>query len=81
MQVNAEDIGQFRLMMQGTNFPEQTRMDIDQFVESIASNSQNMILQSCPIFTQRLKEHPRLAQYIKELMQTWGQEEEQEQLR
>ena len=76
IQVNAEDIMQFKLMMQGANFPEQVKGDLDQFIESIASTSQNMILQSCPIFGQRLKENPKLAQRIKELMQNWGKEEE-----
>lgn len=77
MQVNPEDIGQFRLMMQGANFPEQVRTELDQFIESMASTSQNMILQSCPVFTQRLKENPKLAQRIREMMQNWGEEREE----
>jgi hypothetical protein len=36
--------------------------------------SQEMILQSCPVFTQRLKEDPKLAQRIKNIMQNWGKE-------
>ena len=74
MEVGAEDMGQLRLMMQGANFPEQLGADLDQFIESIASTSQNMILQSCPVFTQRLKESPELARRIKEIMQNWGKE-------
>ena len=76
MQVSADDIGQFRLMMQGANFPEQVRSDMDQFIENMASTSQNMILQSCPVFTQRLKDNSKLALRIKEMMQSWGEEEE-----
>ena len=76
MEVGAEDMGQFRLMMQGANFPEQLGSDLDKFIESIASASQNMVLQSCPVFTQRLKESPKLAQRIKEIMQNWGKEED-----
>ncbi len=76
IQVNAEDLGQFRLMMQGANLPEQARSEMEQILESIASTSQNMILQSCPVFTQRLKDNPKLAQQIKETMQNWGKEEE-----
>ena len=76
VQVSAEDISQFRLMMQEANFPEQVRVALDQFIESMASTSQNMILQSCPVFTQRLRENPKLAQQIKEMMQNWGKEEE-----
>ena len=76
VQVSTEDIAQFRTAMQGTNIPEQARSELDQIIESIASTSQDMILQSCPVFTQRLKEDPKLAQRIKEMMQKWGKEGE-----
>ena len=76
MQVNDEDIRQFGLMMQDAHFPEQVRATLDQFIEGIASTSQNMVLQSCPVLTQRLKESPKFAQRIKEMMQNWGEEEE-----
>ncbi|MQY56327.1 MAG: hypothetical protein GH152_03805 [Dehalococcoidia bacterium] len=76
MQVSAEDIAQFRLMMQGANLPEVARNQMEDVLENIASASQNMILQSCPVFTQRLKDNPGLAQRIKEMMQNWGKEEE-----
>jgi hypothetical protein len=76
MQVSAEDITQFRLMMQGSNLPDSARGQMEDVLENIASMSQNMILQSCPIFTQRLKDDPRLAQRIKQMMQNWRKEEE-----
>ncbi len=77
MHVSAEDITQFRLMMQGSNLPDSARSQMEDVLENIASMSQNMILQSCPIFTQRLKDDPRLAQRIKEMMQAWRKEEEE----
>ena len=76
VQVSTEDISQFRTAMQGTNLPDQARGELDQIIESIASTSQDMILQSCPVLTQRLKEDPKLAQRIKEMMQNWGKEGE-----
>ncbi len=76
VQVSTEDITQFRAVMQGTNLPEQARSELDQIMESIASMSQEMILQSCPVFTQRLKEDAELARRIKLMMQNWGKEEE-----
>ena len=76
VQVSTEDIAQFRTAMQGTNLPDQARGELDQIIESIASTSQDMILQSCPVLTQRLKEDPKLAQRIKEMMQNWGKEGE-----
>ena len=81
MQISPEDLGQFRLMMQGANLPESARTEMDGVIENIASMSQDMILQSCPVFAQRLKGNPRLAQRIKEIMQHWGEEEEQKQLK
>ena len=74
IQVSAEDIGQFRALMQGSDLPESAKGEMERVMESIASSSQNMILQSCPVFTQRLKNNPRLAQRIKEIMQNWEKE-------
>jgi hypothetical protein len=74
VQVSIEDISQFRMAMQGTNLPEQAKGELDQIMENVASMSQEMILQSCPVFTQRLKEAPKLAEQIKNLMQNWGKE-------
>jgi hypothetical protein len=76
IQVSVEDIAQFRIAMQGTNLPEQAKNELNQIMEGIASMSREMILQSCPVFTQRLKENPKLAQQIKKMMQNWGKEEE-----
>jgi len=75
LQVSADDIGQFRLLMQGANLPDSVRSEMEKVIESMASTTQDMILQSCPIFSQRLKHNPRLAQRIKEMMQNWGKEE------
>jgi uncharacterized membrane protein YheB (UPF0754 family) len=74
VKVNIEDIAQFKTAMQGTNLPEQVKSELEQVMENMASMSQEMILQSCPVFTQRLKEDPRLAQRIKKIMQNWGEE-------
>jgi hypothetical protein len=75
LQVSADDIGQFRLLMQGANLPDSVRSEMEKVIESMASTTQDMILQTCPIFSQRLKHNPRLAQRIKEMMQDWGTEE------
>jgi len=77
MQVSDEDIAQFRLMMQGVNLPEPARNHMEDILGNIASMSQNMILQTCPIFAQRLKDNPGIARRIKEMMQNWGKEEKE----
>ncbi|MGQ9546863.1 MAG: hypothetical protein ACUVTR_06905 [Dehalococcoidia bacterium] len=78
LQVSIEDITQFRTAMQASSLPEQAKHELDQIMESVAAMSQQMILQSCPIFTQRLKANPKLAQRIKGIMQSWGKEEPDE---
>ena len=75
LQVSPEDIAQFRAMLQQSNLPEQAKSEMENMLENMASMSQNMILQSCPVFAQRLKESSELAQRIKEIMQSWGKEE------
>jgi hypothetical protein len=75
LQVSPEDIAQFRLMLQQGSLPEQAKNEMESILENMASMSQNMILQSCPVFAQRIKESPELARQIKEMMQNWGQEE------
>ena len=75
LQVNPEDTAQFRLMLQEFSLPEQAKSEMESILEGIASMSQNMILQSCPVFARRLKESPELARRIKEMMQGWKGEE------
>lgn len=75
LQVSPEDIAQFRAMLQQSNLPEQAKNEMENMLENMASMSQNMILQSCPVFAQRLKESSELAQRMKEIMQSWGKEE------
>lgn len=75
LQVSPEDIAQFRLMLQQGNLPEQAKNEMEGILENMASMSQNMILQSCPVFAQRLKESPEMARQMKEMMQNWGKEE------
>lgn len=76
VQVSVEDIAQFRMAMQGTDLPDPARSELDRMMESMAAMSQEMILQSCPVFTQRLKQEPGLAQQIKKMMRNWGREGE-----
>jgi len=77
VQASADDIAHFKMMMQTTNLPDSAKNEMDNALDGIAATGQNMILQSCPVFTQRLKASPKLAQVIKELMQNWGSEEEE----
>ncbi len=50
-------------------------MDMQNFFSSMASAAQNSLLEGCPVFIERLRNSPKLAQRIKELMRNWSQEE------
>jgi len=41
----------------------------------MAAAAQNSLLEGCPIFIERLRASPKLAQRLKEMMQNWGKEE------
>ena len=77
MQIGTNEISQFRAMMQGGALGDQGTPEIEKVLESVAAMGQTMMVQSCPVFAERLKSDPRLAERIKLAMQSWGQEEEE----
>jgi hypothetical protein len=44
-----------------------------QFMASLLAAAQNLLLEGCPIFIERLRTSPNLAQRLKAIMQDWGQ--------
>ena len=46
-----------------------------QQIMGMATAAQNSILEACPVFIERLRTSPQLAQKLKEMMHHWGQEE------
>jgi hypothetical protein len=45
---------------------------ISQFLSTMATVAQNSLLEGCPIFIDRLRSNPRLAERIKKMMQEWS---------
>ncbi len=77
MRFTAEDIRhQLESSTPGMGASQQTDLGIQSLLSSMASAAQNSILESCPIFIERLRTNPKLAQRLKEMMQNWGKEEE-----
>jgi len=72
MRFTAEDI---QRQMQAANLPGATQPDIynQQLIASMASAAQNTLVEGCPVFVERLRSNPRLAQRIKEMMQNWSE--------
>jgi hypothetical protein len=76
VQLGSNELNQFRMMLQGGVLGEQSNPDMEKVLEGVAAMGQNMMVQSCPVFAERLKSDPRLAEKIKLFMQGWGQDEE-----
>jgi hypothetical protein len=54
----------------------QADLGLQNLLSSMATAAQSSLLEGCPIFIDRLRTSPKLAQRIKEMMQNWSKEEE-----
>jgi len=78
MRFTAEDIRrQIEQSAPGTGISQSADLGIQNLLSSMAIAAQNSLLEGCPIFIDRLRANPKLAQHIKEMMQNWGKQEEQ----
>ena len=77
MRLTVEDIRrQLESSTTGMGMPSQTDLSgIQNLLGSMATAAQNSILEGCPVFINRLRSSPELAQRIKQMMQNWGKEE------
>ena len=77
MRFSAEDLKR-QMESSGGNFnlPDQSDPNVQNFVSNMASAAQNSLLEGCPVFIERLRNNPKLAVRIKELMQNWSSEED-----
>lgn len=48
--------------------------NMQNLLSSMAISAQNSLVEACPVFIERLRSSPRLAQKLKQLMQDWGKE-------
>lgn len=79
MRFTAEDIRrQMEQSGPGMGFPQQADIGMQNLLSSMATAAQNSILEGCPVLIGRLRSSPTLAQRVKQLMQNWGGEEEEE---
>ena len=77
MRFSAEDIRrQLESSAPGMNIPQQADLGMQNLLSSMATAAQNSLLEGCPIFIERLRSNPKLAQRLKEIMQNWSKEEE-----
>ena len=77
MKFTAEDIRrQMETTMPGADSSGQSDQTMQNMLASMATAAQNSLLEGCPIFIERLRSNPKLAQRIKQIMQNWSEEEE-----
>jgi hypothetical protein len=60
----------------GAAAPQQMDSVTENLLSNMAMAAQNSLLESCPVFIQRLRSSPELAQKLKEIMLNWGSEEQ-----
>ncbi len=76
MRFTAEDIRrQLESSASGMNAGQQADLGVQNLLSNMASAAQNSLVEGCPIFIDRLRANPGLAQRIKEMMQNWSKEE------
>jgi len=74
MRFTADDLRRQMEQTPGMNLG-QADLGMQNLLSDMASAAQNSLVEGCPIFIDRLRASPKLAQRIKELMQNWGKEE------
>jgi len=75
MKFTAEDIRrQLQSSTPGVDIYQQADLGMQNLLSSMATAAQNSLLEGCPIFIDRLRSNPKLAQRLKEIMQNWSSE-------
>ncbi|MFC1994003.1 hypothetical protein ACFLVI_01930 [Chloroflexota bacterium] len=72
MRFTAEDLR--KQMPNSASFAEGDAA-ISRYLGELASATQNFLLEGCPVFIERLRSNPKLAERMKQIMKTWGMEE------
>ena len=76
MRFTAEDIRrQLESSASGMDNSLQAGLAMQNLLSGMAAAAQNSLLESCPVFIDRLRANPNLAQHVKEMMRSWGKEE------
>ena len=76
MRFTAEDIRRQLESAPGMNIPQAADLGMQNLLSSMATAAQNSLLEGCPVFIERLRSNPKLAQRLKEIMQSWSRGEE-----
>ncbi len=73
MRFSAEDLRrQLESTAQGLSQGTAPDLGLQNLLSGMASAAQNSLLEACPVFIERLRASPKLAQQLKQAMQNWG---------
>ena len=76
MRFTAEDLKkQLASSAPGMNLAASGDAGLQNLLSGMATAAQNSMLEACPIFIERLRSSPKLAQKLKQSMQNWGNED------
>ena len=76
MRFTAEDLRrQMESQIPGASASMPNDAGLQNLLSSMATSAQNSLLEGCPIFIDRLRSSPELAQQLKKIMQNWDKEE------
>jgi hypothetical protein len=75
MRLTEDDLRkQLESSIPGAAAPGAAQYGMQQLLSSLAAAAENSLLEGCPIFINRLRSNPKLAEQIKKLMQEWSKE-------
>ena len=75
MRIGVDDlVREMRQLSPGMGSGQMGEQEFRNLLLNMVSMAQSMLLEGCPVFVKRLKSSPKLAEQLKKLMQTWGQE-------
>ena len=74
MRLSAEDIRRQLASDQPDTMPSPD-LGLQSLLSSMATAAQNSLLEGCPVFIDRLRRSPELAQRIKDIMLNWSKQE------
>jgi hypothetical protein len=76
MRFSEEDLKkQLQATIPGSTASGAMDYNMQQLLAGMASAAQNTLLEGCPVFIDRLRTSPRLAERIKKFMQEWAAED------
>jgi hypothetical protein len=77
MRLTEDDLrNQLESSIPGATTPGAAQYGMQQLLSGLAAAAENSILEGCPVFINRLRASPKLAEQIKKLMQEWTRESE-----